>query len=256
MLKRVLLTFILIFPLVILAHNNQVYQAGTITALTNGQYDASITLKELEKKGKFGLGTIDGAKGEMIIFDGKAYLSDITGQAVPLKDNITVPFADVFSFKKPNINTDYENLSSEKILDDIINKKLSGPNYFYIFKITGKFSNIHARTIPPAKKGILLSDWIKDNQKFHDLKNVEGTLIGIYSPKYLSTITVPGFHLHFINKNKSEVYHVYSFDTKKVNLEVEKINDFTIMLPNTKEYKDGKINDISHNTISKMEESK
>lgn len=256
MLKKILLAFTLIFPLTVIADNNQVYQAGTITALTNGQYDASITLKQLEEKGKYGLGTIDGAKGEMIIFNGKAYLSDISGKAVPLKDDITVPFADVFSFKNPDLNTSYENLSSEKILDDIINEKLSGPNYFYIFKITGKFSNIHARTIPPAKKGILLSDWIKENQRFHDLKDVEGTLIGIYSPKYLSTIAVPGFHFHFINKDKTEVYHVYNFDTAKVNLEVEKINNFTIMLPNTKEYQNGKITDISHDTISKMEESK
>lgn len=123
-------------------------------------------------------------------------------------------------------------------------------------EIKGKFSKIHARTIPPAKKGYTLSQWIAKNQKFHDLKNVEGTMIGIYSPKYLSNIAVPGFHFHFITKDLSHVYHVYSFESAQVNTQIEKMNNFTIMLPDTKEYQNATIETFSHDTISKMEEGR
>lgn len=234
---------------------NTIYQAGNITSLTRGIYSSDITLKNLESKGQYGLGTIQGAKGEMIIFKGKAYLSDISGKAIPLKNDITVPFADVFSFSKPQTNSNYNDLTIPKVLS-IIKDKFYGDNYFYIIKIKGKFSKIHARTIPPAKKGYTLSQWIAKNQKFHDLKNVEGTMIGIYSPKYLSNIAVPGFHFHFITKDLSHVYHVYSFESTQVNTQIEKMNNFTIMLPDTKEYQNATIETFSHDTISKMEEGR
>jgi acetolactate decarboxylase len=235
--------------------SDTIYQAGTITALTNGQYDSDTTLKSLIAKGKYGLGTIQGAQGEMIVFNGKAYLSDISGKAVPLKDSVTIPFADFFNFSNPQINTKGKDLTAEKVLN-IINHDLSGGNYFYIIKITGKFQKIHARTIPPAKKGITLSQWIAKKQKLHDLKDVEGSMIGIYSPKYLSSVAVPGFHFHFISKDKSHVYHVYGFETADVHYKIEKVNNFSIILPNTKEYQTSQITSVDQKTLSKMEESK
>ncbi|BCD90006.1 alpha-acetolactate decarboxylase [Francisella halioticida] len=253
--KRIILLLALLISSEYLFASNNIYQAGTITALTNGIYSSDTSLKTLESKGRYGLGTIEGAKGEMIIFKGKAYLSDISGKAVPLKGSVTVPFADVFNFSKPQINSSYNSLTIPSIFS-MISNKLYGDNYFYIIKISGKYSKIHARTIPPAQKGYTLSKWIAKNQKFHDLKNVEGTLIGIYSPKYLSSITVPGFHFHFITKDHSRVYHVYSFRSAQVNVQIEKMNNLQIILPNTKEYQNGSIESFSHDTISKMEEGK
>ncbi|API86459.1 acetolactate decarboxylase [Francisella uliginis] len=253
--KKIILSLTLLITSNHLFAFNTIYQAGNITSLTRSIYSSDITLKNLESKGQYGLGTIQGAKGEMIIFKGKAYLSDVSGKAIPLKNDITVPFADVFSFSKPQINSNYNDLTIPKVLS-IIKDKLYGDNYFYIIKIKGKFSKIHARTIPPAKKGYTLSQWIAENQKFHDLKNVEGTMIGIYSPKYLSSIAVPGFHFHFITKNLSHVYHVYSFKSAQVNAQIEKMNNFTIMLPDTKEYQNATIETFSHDTISKMEEGR
>ncbi|MED7820172.1 MULTISPECIES: acetolactate decarboxylase [unclassified Francisella] len=253
--KIILLIITLLITSSYLFASNTIYQAGTITSLTSGIYSSNTSLKDLESKGQYGLGTIAGAKGEMIIFKDKAYLSDISGKAVPLNENITVPFADVFSFSKPQINSSYNNLTIPEITS-IIKHKLYGDNYFYIIKISGKFSKIHARTIPPAKKGYTLSEWIAKNQKFHDLENVDGTLIGIYSPKYLASIAVPGFHFHFITKDHSHVYHVYSFESAQVNIQIEKINNFQFILPDTKEYQKATIDNFSHETISKMEEGK
>ncbi|WP_150468560.1 acetolactate decarboxylase [Francisella sp. SYW-9] len=253
--RKIILLLALLITSNYLFASGTIYQAGNITSLTRGVYSSDISLKDLERKGQYGLGTIEGAKGEMVIFKGKAYLSDIRGKAVPLKGNITVPFADVFSFSKPQINSNYNDLTISKVLSTI-KDKLHGDNYFYIIKIKGKFSKIHARTIPPAQKGYTLSQWVSKNQKFHDLKNVEGTLIGVYSPKYLSSIAVPGFHFHFITKDLSHVYHVYSFKSAQVNVQIEKINNFTMLLPNSKQYQKTNIETFSHSTISKMEEGK
>lgn len=154
--------------------NNTIYQAGTIIALTNGQYDRSITIKELKDKGSFGLGTVEGAKGEMMIYDGKIFLSDISDNVIPLNESITMPYASAFNFSNYNINSHYEDLITPKILT-LIKTKLYGTNYFYILK-----SKVCARTIPPAKKGVTLSKWIAEKQKFHDLKMVKETMIGIY----------------------------------------------------------------------------
>ncbi len=232
----------------------QVFQAGTITSLSDGVYDGSMTLGTLVKKGAYGLGTVQGAKGEMIIYKGKGYLSDINGNAVRLKPDTKTPFADVFNFDKPQLNKKLKGVTPTEI-NNLIQQKLSGENYFYIFKITGKFAHIKARTIPPVKEDATLGKWIAQNQKKHDLNDIKGTIIGIYSPSYLSSVAVPGFHFHFITKNLKKVYHVYDFKTDKVHFEAEKVQNFEFSLPESKAYQNKKISGLSAASLNKMEHS-
>ncbi len=44
-----------------------VFQASTIGALLDGVYDGDITLGELRRHGDFGIGTVNGLDGELIV---------------------------------------------------------------------------------------------------------------------------------------------------------------------------------------------
>ena len=43
------------------------------------------------------------------------------------------------------------------------------------------------------------------------MENIEGTLVGIWYPDYLSQTNVPGFHFRFVDDNRTLGGHVFTF---------------------------------------------
>ena len=57
------------------------FQYSTIDALLAGLYDGDMTLKDLKFKGDFGLGTLNGIDGELVVLEGQAYHVAAGGKA-------------------------------------------------------------------------------------------------------------------------------------------------------------------------------
>ena len=55
------------------------FQASTIGALLEGNYEGDVSFAELAERGDLGLGTLDHLDGEMIALDGRFYRADIEG---------------------------------------------------------------------------------------------------------------------------------------------------------------------------------
>lgn len=53
----------------------KLFQHNTLAALMSGLYEGTLTIGELLKKGNFGIGTLSGINGELIVLDGKAYIA-------------------------------------------------------------------------------------------------------------------------------------------------------------------------------------
>ena len=49
------------------------FQHGTLGMLMEGFLEGTISINEILKKGNYGLGTLSGADGEVVIVDGKAF---------------------------------------------------------------------------------------------------------------------------------------------------------------------------------------
>jgi acetolactate decarboxylase len=161
-LMNIILMIGLTIPTILIS--NTTHQVGSVISLTNVIYAGSTNFADIVSKGKYGLGTIDNAVGELIIVNGVGYLSDVTGEATILKKNTKITFADVFSFKNPHYYKKKTYLNKKSLLDKYIKKLESGENYYYAIKLSGSFKSIQARTIPPLKKGILLNEWIQKNK--------------------------------------------------------------------------------------------
>jgi acetolactate decarboxylase len=82
-----------------------------------------------------------------------------------------------------------------------------------------------------------LVDVLKD-QKIFKFKNVEGVMVGFKFPGYLSSLNAKGFHFHFINNKRDAGGHVLDFKTGKIKIEIERIRDLKMLIPNEKDYDD------------------
>jgi acetolactate decarboxylase len=210
--------------------NDVLYQVSTIDALLQGVYDGALSVGELETHGDFGIGTLDGLDGEMLALDGNYYQIKTDGIVYPVSEKMTTPFATVTHFE-----TD-ENLRLEKPmnlteLEYYLDLNLPSKNYFYAVKIDGNFSYLKARSVPkqelPYRK---LADAVS-NQTIFKFEKVSGTLVGFRTPDYVHGINVPGYHLHFINANRSSGGHVLEFELENGTAALDTTTTFFIELP-------------------------
>ena len=63
-----------------------------------------------------------------------------------------------------------------------------------------------------------------------------GTIVGFRCPLYVNGINVPGYHLHFINGDRTRGGHVLSFEMINGKCEVDVLDQFFLRLPDTKDF--------------------
>lgn len=210
-------------------------QVSTIDALLGGLYDGVITLKELQQQGNFGIGTYDGLDGEMVLLDGLFYQVKADGKVYQPQLSITTPFAAVVEFGTENEieidpGTDFHRF------EQIIDETLPTFNIFYALRMEGKFSYIKTRSVPRQEKPYLPLAEIAATQPTFEYENIEGTIIGFRCPDYVKGMNVPGYHLHFISKDKKVGGHLLKFIVQKGRCGVDYIHYFSLQLPQTDDF--------------------
>ena len=215
--------------------NNMLFQASTLGALSEGDFNGDITYRELKEHGDTGLGTFDGLDGEMIGLDGKFFQIKADGSVHPVDDSMKAPFAEVTFFKPDRtvgLNNSMNGMQFESFLDD----QLPTKNIFFVFKIEGVFSYIKARSVPKQNRPYpALADVIRQQSVF-EFHNIRGTIIGFRCPAYTTGINSPGYHFHFISADRKAGGHVLEFQLRDVKIEIDDISAFTMVLPGDKEF--------------------
>lgn len=204
------------------------YQTSTLNALMEGVYDGSITLKELKQNGNFGVGTFAGLDGEMIVLNGEIYQVRVDGKIYKPEDSIETPFAAVTFFDADQSFTT-ENVASSEQLIKILDSKLQTNNIFYAVKIEGLFNHMKTRSVPKQSKPY--PPLAKVSQSVFEFDNIEGTIVGLRCPAYASGVNLPGYHFHFISKDKQSGGHVIDFQLQTAKIEIDATPRFYMELP-------------------------
>ncbi len=205
-------------------------QISTIDALLNGVYDGVMSFETLKEYGDFGIGTFAGLDGEMVGFDGDFYQVKADGNAYPVSDSMETPFASVTFFdadlsQPVPEGADYARL--EEFLDGI----LPTANIFYAVRMEGTFSYMKTRSVPGQEKPYPPLVEVTKNQPTFEFNNIEGTIAGFRCPAYVSAVNVPGYHLHFLTKNKDAGGHVLEFEVEEAGVSVDYTSEFLMILP-------------------------
>src|ERR1700761_5559869 len=74
-------------------NNRNLFSAGHAGAFVDGLFDSYYSYKQLEKHGDFGLGAPDRLDGELMIFRGKFYQTEVSGLTRQMPDTGKTPYA-------------------------------------------------------------------------------------------------------------------------------------------------------------------
>ncbi|MBN1367899.1 MAG: acetolactate decarboxylase [Dehalococcoidales bacterium] len=205
-------------------------QVSTFDALLAGNYDGVTEMGDLRKYGDFGIGTLDGLDGELIVLDGKFYDVRADGVAYAVTDTTTTPFASVTFFDIDREETLASGLSFADF-QTMLDKMLPTDNLFYAIKIEGTFSYVKTRSVPAQEKPYPPLAEVTQNQPTFEFHDISGTIVGFRCPPYVTGINVTGYHLHFLTADKQAGGHLLDFTVAHAKVMVDNTYQFLMLLP-------------------------
>ncbi|HCG64091.1 MAG TPA: acetolactate decarboxylase [Sphaerochaeta sp.] len=220
--------------------SDSLYQVSMLNALMLGDYDGFVTLRELSTKGNLGIGTFDGLDGEMIFLDGVMYKALHTGAVEQQSMDETTPFAVAtyftrdFGLESTALFKDIEAFKEQ--LDVLVESNSADFNCFYAATITGTFSMVHVRSVPPQEKPYKVLSQIASTQPEYIYEDIEGTIVAFRSPEYVDKINLPGWHLHFISEDKSKGGHLLDATMQGGTFALDEIREFEMVLPDRESF--------------------
>lgn len=218
----------------VISVDSGILQVSVIDALLQGCYEGTVSLGELSGYGDFGIGTFDGLDGEMVLLDGVFYQVKADGSVVRPGGKVLTPFASVMTFT-PEIQSLAVKVSYPE-LQEIVKMLLPSNNLYYGIRIDGTFSKVHTRSVPAQIKPYPpLVEVTKKQQEFF-AENSRGTVVGFYAPAYAAATNVPGFHLHYISRDKSFGGHVLDLEMVQGTIQIDQVEQVTLLLPDNGDF--------------------
>lgn len=211
------------------SHQHRMYQISTSAALVEGVGKGAVSSSTLLEHGDFGLGTFENLDGEMVILDRAIYQVRGDGSVKHRQDEFQIPFAVVTRFQE-EASFHSAAIQCLKDLELACDPHRESNNLFYALRIDGAFGTVHARAVSGISPGTKLVDAANEQKEFH-FTNIEGTLVCLWSPSYSSAFNVPGYHFHFISKDRTKGGHVLDCGAKTLRVGLQMLCEYDVRLP-------------------------
>jgi acetolactate decarboxylase len=210
------------------------FQVSTAGALVAGIYDSAVSVDALIEYGNLGLGTFENLDGEMIIAGGQVFQARSDGSVRMARGDQMTPFAVITSFKPSVRQTNVDCASLDDLEREFDHLRVS-KNLWYALCVTGSFERLRLRVVRKTEAGVGIVK-AADRQAEFTLENLEGTVVGFWSPAWAAALSVPGYHLHFISKEKDKAGHVLELSGKNLCLELEPKTSIATLLPQNEHF--------------------
>lgn len=227
----------------LLAHQRadaEVYQFSTISALLEGVYDGDVTVAELLRHGDFGLGTFNHLDGEMVVLDGVCYRLRADGSASRAAPTDRTPFAAVIKFHK-DFEIEIQTPTSRTKLTESIDRRIESANLIYAIRITGHFRELHTRTVMAQQPPYPPLTEATEEQAETVFTDVSGTVVGFRTPDFEQGISVAGYHLHFLNSDRTGGGHILDFSLERGEVAVSGAAQLHLSLPTSGAFLDAQL---------------
>lgn len=209
--------------------HHTVFQVSTSTALVEGVYQGCVSVGTIKTHGDFGLGTFDALNGEGLMLDGVVYQALGDGSVVVPPDSATAPFWVSAKFEVDR-SAVIDQVNSWEDLCAHIDQQRTSANIFTAIRIDGVFDQIHYRVACKSAPGTDLVTATSHQAEF-TVNHIEGTLLGFWSPDYVRTLNVPGYHLHLLSKDRQHGGHVLGIQARNLKIQVMDANNLVMALP-------------------------
>ena len=224
-----------------------VFQVSTSGALVAGVYDRAVSVQAILEHGNLGLGTFANLDGEMVVVDSHVYQVKGSGQVLEAPADAGAPFA-VVTWFEPERDVSISPVGSLKELQARCDSFRRSGNIFYAIRLDGSFKRVRTRAVSPPESGTRLIDAAKAQSEFN-FADVEGTLVGLWSPGFTSAFSVAGYHLHFLSADRQHGGHLLDVEAEALQLKIEALTDFHLALPESEAFLKA---DLSKNTAQEL----
>lgn len=190
-----------------------------------GELGSRIALDTIANKtALYGLGPVSYLTGELLINNGKAYVSSVTADTtmrVAQTFKTTAPFfvyGRVTQWKKIEIPA---NVKTVEDLEQFIDAKTTTSKRPFVFKVNGKVTNavIHVQNLPKGTQ-VTSPDAAHRGQVDYRITNKEVEIIGFFSKVHQGIFTHHDsfLHMHLITKDGGKMGHVDKLDIGTMKL--------------------------------------
>jgi acetolactate decarboxylase len=210
------------------------YISAPIAALVEGIYRDDTTVAHVRANGDFGIGTFNDLDGEMVMLDGTVYQMRADGVVVRVEDSVQTPFACVTTFLGDTEERFAEPMPYT-VLEERLLALLPSTNLVYAVRVEGRFGRVRVRSVPRQENYRPLAEVAKTQTVF-EFADLDGTLVGFWTPSFLSSVHVAGFHLHFVSADRSVGGHLLAADTVDVSIRLQHVPSVTLELPMTLDF--------------------
>jgi acetolactate decarboxylase len=215
-------------------HSNSVYLSAPVNAMMKGFYQQNTTIRELHHHGDFGLGTFNNLDGEMVMLDGRVYQLHADGYAYEVDDTVQTPFACV-TFFSPDTVEEIEGDFDDATFNTLLKRLILSENMLYAIRVDGLFSHLNVWSVSKQENYRPVTD-VGESRSNFIYENIEGTMAGFYTPKFIKSLNMPGFHLHFMSADRKRGGHVHECRLKRMQIALQHVPRLTLNLPITLDY--------------------
>ena len=210
------------------------YVSAPVNALIEGIYQEDTRISEVLRHGDFGLGTFNRLDGEMVVLDGQVYQLRADGQAYAVPEDTQTPYACV-TFFTPDTTEDIADPLSFAELTALLERMIPSPNMIYALRIDGSFGYIKTRSVPRQESYRPLVEVAREQPEF-EYREVSGTMTGYWTPTFMEALSVPGYHLHFLTRDRRHGGHLLACQTDRIRIGIQHLPKLEVNLPVSLDY--------------------
>jgi len=221
---------------------NALYLSAPVNSLMKGFYEQDTFIYDLKQYGDFGLGTFNKLDGEMLMLDGKVYRLGADGSTHDVDDDTRTPFACV-TFFSPDLVEDIEGDLDYAAFNSTLESLIVSRNMLYAIRIDGVFRYVKVWSVKEHENYHPLNEGEggKDRPMF-EFRDIRGTLAGFYVPRFIKSLSMPGFHLHFLTEDKKQGGHLHECRLESAQIALQVVPKLILNLPITIDYLTASLN--------------
>ncbi len=213
------------------AGDGDIVQVSMIEALLDGCYDGDVTVGELMGHGDFGLGTLNGLDGELVVVDGEFWNINYDGVARRAPESAGVPFAALVDFEAAESFTIDGPMTMAGLHEELL-RHFPDADACYALRLQGIFGPVTFRSIarqhPPYRP---MAEVVKTDEKQFTVDALAGTLVGFHFPDMAAEMNQPGFHFHLVTDDRTTGGHVYDVNVQSAVVTVGRGQSVHVELP-------------------------
>jgi acetolactate decarboxylase len=194
-----------------------------------GELGGRINLDTISnKKGLYGLGPESYLTGELLINDGRSYVSKVKSDSTMTVEKTFETSAPFLVYANVNEWNEIElasNIKSIKDIENLVDEQTTDFKRPFAFKLTGSISKaiIHIQNLPKGTEVSSPKEAHK-GQTSYELKDEEATIIGFFSTEHKGIFTHhdSNIHLHLITKDERKMGHLDEVEIDNMKLYLPK----------------------------------